>query len=160
MLEQPIKIKLNPQQAFVKAQKYCAYQERCQQEVRDKLYEWGLHYHEVEKIISDLIIDNFLNEERFAKAYAGGKFRIKKWGRIKIKIELKKRKISEYCIKKAMQEIKEEDYIETIKTLISKKSKDIKDKNIQIRNYKLAKYIASKGFEQSLIFDLLKNDND
>ena len=156
ILEQEKKIRLTPQQALIKAQKYCAYQERCQQEVRDKLYEWGLHSNEVEQIISELIVDNFLNEERFAKAYAGGKFRIKKWGRIKIKLELKKRKISDYCIKKAMQEIKEEEYLQTIKALIVKKSKDIKDKNTQVRNYKMVKYIASKGFEQDLIWDLLK----
>jgi len=158
ILEHENKIKLTPNQAFIKAQKYCAYQERCQQEVRDKLYEWGLHSNEVEQIISELIVDNFLNEERFAKAYAGGKFRIKKWGRIKIKLELKKRKISDYCIKKAMQEIKEEEYLQTIKALIVKKSKDIKDKNTQVRNYKMAKYIASKGFEQDLIFDILKKN--
>ena len=155
ILEQEKKIRLTPQQAIIKAQKYCAYQERCQQEVRDKLYEWGLHSNEVEQIISELIVDNFLNEERFAKAYAGGKFRIKKWGRIKIKLELKKRKISDYCIKKAMQEIKEEEYLKTIKALIVKKSKDIKDKNTQVRNYKMVKYIASKGFEQDLIWDVL-----
>ena len=156
--EKKIKKKFTPQQASLKAQQYCAYQERCQQEMRDKLYEWGLHSNEVEQIISELIIDNFLNEERFAKAYAGGKFRIKKWGRIKIKLELKKRKISDYCIKKAMQEIKDEEYLETIKMLIAKKSKDIKDKNPQVRNYKMVKYIASKGFEQDLVWDLLKGE--
>jgi regulatory protein len=155
MLEQEKKIQLTPKQALLKAEKYCAYQERCQQEVRDKLYEWGLYSNDVESIISELIVDNFLNEERFAKAYAGGKFRMKKWGRIKIKIELKKRKISEYCIKKAMQEINEEAYLQTIKILIEKKSKDIKEKNAQLRNYKLVKYIASKGFEQDLIWELL-----
>jgi regulatory protein len=156
MLEQAKKITFTPRQALLKAEKYCAYQERCQQEVRDKLYEWGLYSNDIENIIAQLILDNFLNEERFAKSFAGGKFRIKKWGRIKIKFELKKRKISEYCIKKAIQEIKEDDYIETIKILIEKKAKDIKDVNPRIRNYKMVKHIASKGFEQDLIFDLLK----
>src|SRR6478672_11099295 len=78
-------------QALVKAEAWCAYQERCQQEVRDKIYSWGLHEHEVENVIAELISKNFLNEERFAKAYAGGKFRIKKWGRVKIRMELKRR---------------------------------------------------------------------
>jgi len=160
ILEQAKKITLSPRQALLKAEKYCAYQERCQQEVRDKLYEWGLYSNDIENIIAQLILDNFLNEERFAKAFAGGKFRIKKWGRVKIKFELKKRKISEYCIKKAIQEIKEDDYIETIKILIEKKAKDIKDVNLRIRNYKMVKYIASKGFEQDLIFDLLKQNTD
>ena len=94
MEHEPKKKKLTPQQAVIKAQMSCAYQERCQQEMRDKLYEWGLYSNDVENIIANLISDGYLNEERFAKAFAGGKFRIKKWGRIRIKLELKKRKIS------------------------------------------------------------------
>jgi regulatory protein len=147
---------LTPNQALVKAQLSCAYQERCQQEMRDKLFDWGLHSDAVENIIVHLISDNYLNEERFAKAYAGGKFRIKKWGRIKIKIELKKRKISDYCIRKAMQEIEDTEYIKTLKGLIAKKSKEIKGGKLHIRNYKVAQYIASKGFEQELIWEVLK----
>ena len=79
--------------AYVKAEHYCAYQERSQQEVRDKLYEWGLWPDAVENIISELISNNFLNEERFAKAYAQGKFNQKGWGRIKIKQALKLKKV-------------------------------------------------------------------
>ncbi len=154
------KKKLTPAQALIKAQQSCAYQERCQQEMRNKLYEWGLYSDDVENIISDLITTNFLNEERFAKTYAGGKFRIKKWGRIKIKIELKKRSISPYCIKKAMEEIGDKDYIQTLKQLIIKKSKEIKGGKPQLRNYKLAQYAASRGFEQDLIWDLLKEEED
>ncbi len=92
-LEQLKKPKVYTQkQALIKAESYCAYQERCQQEVRDKLYSWGLHEVQVENVIAELIASNFINEERFAKAYAGGKFRIKKWGRVKISIaKLKKR---------------------------------------------------------------------
>lgn len=154
------KKKLTPQQALLKAQQTCAYQERCQQEMRDKLYEWGLYSNEVENIIADLITTNFLNEERFAKTYAGGKFRIKKWGRVKIKIELKKRKISDYCIKKAMAEIPEGDYIKTLEELIRKKAKDVKEKRIEVRNYKIAQYIMSRGFEGDLIWDILRNQQD
>src|SRR5687767_2477337 len=88
---------------LAKAQKYCAYQERCQQEVRSKLYGWGLWKEAVEGIIAELINENFINEERFAIAFAGGKFRIKKWGKTKIKLELKKRDISDYCIKQALK---------------------------------------------------------
>jgi regulatory protein len=150
------KKRLTPNQALIKAESTCAYQERCQQEMRDKLYEWGLHSADVENIIAKLITDNFLNEERFANAYAGGKFRIKKWGRVKIKLELKKRKISDYCIKKAMQEIDDSDYIKTLKDLIAKKSKEIKGGKDYQRKYKIAKYIASRGFEQDLIWDVLK----
>ena len=152
------KKKLTPAQGLIKAQQSCAYQERCQQEMRDKLYEWGLYSEAVENIISDLITTNFLNEERFAKTYAGGKFRIKKWGRVKIKIELKKRNISVYCIKKAMEELNDKDYIKTLKQLIAKKSKEIKGGKPQVRKYKLAQYAASRGFEQDLIWDILKEE--
>lgn len=154
--EEKKKKKFTPAQAILKAEAYCAYQERCQQEVRDKLYEWGLFPDAVESIIAKLISDNFLNEERFAKAYAGGKFRIKKWGRIKIKLELKKRKISDYCIKQAMKEINEDAYLETLKQLIEKKSKDIKGGKEHIRHFKIANYIASRGFENDLIWEVLK----
>ena len=154
-------------QALVKARQTCAYQERCHKEMRNKLYEWGLYQEEVENIISTLITENFLNEERFAKTYAGGKFRIKKWGKIKIKQELKKREISDYCIKKAMLEINDKDYIRTLSELITKKTllasggikrnKKQSDEKFNLDNYKLASYAASKGFEQDLIWDILKN---
>ena len=153
------KKKLTPAQALIKAQLSCAYQERSQQEMRNKLYEWGLYADAVENIISDLITSGFLNEERFAKTFAGGKFRIKKWGRIKIKIELKKRKISDYCIKKAMEEIGDKDYIQTLKQVIAKKSKEIKGGKSQMRNYKIAQYAASRGFEQDLIWDILREES-
>lgn len=154
--EEKKKKKFTPAQAILKAEAYCAYQERCQQEVRDKLYEWGLFPDAVESIIAKLISDNFLNEERFAKAYAGGKFRIKKWGRIKIKLELKKRKISDYCIKQAMKEINEDTYLETLKQLIEKKSKEIKGGKEQIRDLKIANYIVSRGFENDLTWTVIK----
>jgi regulatory protein len=158
--QKPIKKKFSPNEAFLKARRWCAYQERCQQEMRDKLYEWGLYTDAVENIIADLISDNFLNEERFAKAYAGGKFRIKKWGKTKIKLELKKRKISDYCIKKGMQEIIEEEYIRTLKQIIAKKLKEIKGEKIQVRNYKAAQYALSRGYESELIWDIIKMDED
>ena len=154
--ENKIKKKLTPNQATIKAQLSCAYQERCQQEMRDKLFEWGLYSNDVENIIANLISDNFLNEERFAKAYAGGKFRIKKWGRIKIKIELKKRKISDYCIRKGLSEIEEADYLKTLKEIIIKKRKETPKGKIQIRNYKAAQYAISRGFEGDLVWDIIK----
>jgi len=149
------KKKLTPNQAIIKAQMTCAYQERCQQEMRDKLYEWGLHSNDVENIIANLITDNFLNEERFAKAFAGGKFRIKKWGKVKIKIELKKRKISDYCIRKGLQEIDEDDYIKALQELIEKKLKDYPKGKQQVKNYKVAQYVMSRGFEGDLVWELI-----
>lgn len=152
------KKKLAPAQALIRAQQSCVYQERCHQEMRTKLYEWGLYPDAVENIIVNLITDNFLNEERFAKAFAGGKFRIKKWGRIKIKIELGKRNVSAYCIKKGILEIDDKEYIKTLKQIIEKKSKEIKGGKVQVRNYKIAQYAASRGFEQDLIWDILKEN--
>ena len=107
-------------------------------------------------IKSFLISDNFLNEERFAKAFVGGKFRIKKWGRIKIKIELKKRKISDYCIKKGMQEIDEDDYLKTLQEILLKKLKENPKGKEQVRNYKAAQYAISRGFEGDLVWETIK----
>lgn len=154
----PILKKLSPDEALLKAQSYCAYQERCQQEVRDKLYNWGLWQDVVEKTIALLINDNYLNEERFAKTFAGGKFRIKKWGRVKIKIELKKRKVSEYCIKQALKEINDKAYLVTLKKLIADQSKKIKPKSSIKHNYLLGQYAISKGYEADLVWDVVKKN--
>src|ERR1035437_7299822 len=113
-------------QALAKAQDWCAYQERCQQEVRDKLYSYGLHQADVENLLSKLISDNYVYEERFAKAYAGGKFRINKWGRHKIEFELKLKGIPESMIHKGIEEIDEADYQRVLRDLILKKQKEIK----------------------------------
>jgi regulatory protein len=154
------KIKItDPNTGLERGMSWCAYQERCQQEVRDKLYEWGLWPDAVENIIAELITQNFLNEERFAKAYAGGKFRIKKWGRIKIKLELKKRKISDYCIRKAMTEIDEDDYRKTLKKVLEDYSKKLKEKHPLKRKYRIANYARSRGFEQDLIWDTYSSED-
>lgn len=147
-----------PLQALAKIQDWCAYQERCQQEVRDKLYGYGLHQGDVESIISKLITDNYVNEERFAKAYAGGKFRIKKWGRHKIKAGLRAKKISEYCMKRAFEEIDGNEYIKTLRKLLESKSKLLNEKNKIKKKYKLLSYAASKGYEQGLIMEILNED--
>ena len=148
-------IPLSDKDALLKLQNWCAYQERCQQEVRDKLYDFGLHSNSVENIISELITTGFLNEERFAKAFAGGKFRIKKWGRIKIKIELRKKRVSDYCIKKGLQEIDEKEYLNTLTKLAEIKLKTISEKNALKKKYKLTRYLLSKGFEGDLVKDIV-----
>jgi regulatory protein len=150
----------DPHIALIKMQSWCAYQERAQQEARDKLYELGMWTEAVENIISQLIQDNFLNEERFACSFARGKFTIRKWGRIKIRQELKQKRVSEYCLKKAMQEIDEAAYIETLKILIDSKRKLIKEPNKIKLTYKLMNYAASKGYEKDLIFDVLNSKID
>jgi regulatory protein len=148
--------KLTPNQALPKIKQYCAYQERCHSEVKEKLYSHGLHKNDVEEIISKLIEDNYLNEERFAIHFAGGKFRIKQWGRLKIKYELKQKQVSEYCIKKALNEIDEEDYFITVQKLADTKLQSLKgEKNIFAIRKKLQDHLRLKGFEGDLIHEVV-----
>lgn len=138
---------------LLKASSFCAYQERTQQEVRNKLYEQDVDKDLIEEVIVKLIEENFLNEERFAKAYAGGKFRIKRWGRNKIVQELKQKGLSAYCIKKGMEEIDAKDYEDTLQFLIDKKEKEVKEKNVFKRKDKISKYLIRKGYEPELVWD-------
>lgn len=156
MEEKKKKWKISPEQALEKAKAWCAYQERSQQEMRDKLYEWGLWKDAVENIIAGLVTSNFINEERFAKAYAGGKFRIKKWGKIKIRIELKKKGITDYCIRKGLQEIDDDEYEKTLQDIIEERARTTRDRNVLKRSYKIAQYAISRGYEPQLVWDALK----
>jgi regulatory protein len=131
--------------------RYCQYQPRCHKEVRNKLYELGCTTPEVEEQIIDLIQTGLLNEENYARAIARGKFRMKQWGRRKIVEQLKFQQVSDYCIKKALTEIDEEEYIETLKTLAEKKLKELKsEKNIFTRKQKIYRYLVQKGYESEL----------
>lgn len=142
--------------ALAKAEHYCAYQERSQQEVRDRLYEWGLWPDAVENTITKLIDANFLNEERFANAYARGKFVQKGWGKIKIKQGLKFKKVSDVLIKKALVKIDMDTYLATLQKILEKKAASVKDKDEYKRHYKLKQYAMGRGFESDLISDVLK----
>jgi regulatory protein len=153
------KIKYDKRTGLVKAESYCAYQERSQQEVRTKLYDWGLWPNEVEEVISELIENNFLNEERFARAYVSGKFNIKHWGKIKIKQGLKLKKITDKMIAIALDTIDYDDYLQTILNTAEKKLPLIKEKDAYKRKYKLTTYLMSKGFENDLILEVLKSNN-
>ncbi|MDH5827490.1 regulatory protein RecX [Sphingobacterium faecium] len=146
----------SPKQALLKAESYCAYQERAQQEVRDKLYDWGLHQEDVEQIISQLITENFLNEERFAIAYTLGKLRMKSWGRIKIKQSLKFKKVSDPLIRLAFSKIDLDEYESKLSDMIDKKQLSLKDKDPYILKNKLFQYALSRGFESDIISSLLK----
>jgi len=158
LMEAPKKQKITDEKlALEKAGHYCAYQERSQQEVRDKLYEWGLWPAAVENIIVKLIGDGFLNEERFAKAYATGKFRQKAWGKIKIKQGLKLKKVPDVLIKKALNGINYDDYLETLRIIIEKKSTILNESNAYKRRYKLQQYALGRGFESDLITEVLKD---
>ncbi|MES2266049.1 MAG: regulatory protein RecX [Bacteroidota bacterium] len=143
--------------AMAKAEHYCAYQERSQQEVRNKLYDWGLWTDAVENIITRLIEENYLNEERFAKAYAKGKFNQKAWGKIKIKQGLKLKNVSPVLIKKALLQIDASDYMDTLTRLIEKKAATVAEKDPYKRRYKLQQYALSRGFETDLTAEVLKN---
>lgn len=152
------KVKLTPNQARLKLESYCAYQERAQQEVRNKLYEYGLYPNEVEQIISELIENNFLNEERFAKAYVSGKFKIKKWGKLKIVQGLKFKQVSSPLIKLALKEIDLNDYYETLLAILTKKSNSLVENDAFKRKNKLAQYALSRGFEGNLVWEILNNN--
>jgi regulatory protein len=141
-----------PDQSVPKIKQYCAYQERCHSEVRTKLFSFGLNQKEVDELISVLITENYLNEERFAIHYAGGKFRMKYWGKNKIKQLLKFKQVSEYCIKKALKEIDLDDYEKTFEKLVEQKLKTLKsEKNIFVKKRKLQDYLLQKGFENDLV---------
>lgn len=139
------------QEAKLKIEAFCAYQERCDQEVRKKLTSWLLYEEDIEALIAHLIQTNFLNEERFACAFVSGKFRIKRWGRIKIRQHLKQKKISNYSIQKGLEEIDDDEYLETLKELSINKNHLIRANSKWDRIAKLSRYLSSKGFESELI---------
>ena len=149
--------KLTSAQAYPKIRHYCAYQERSHKEVRNKLFEYGLYASEVDELLTQLITDGFLNEERYAKAFAGGKFRIKKWGRIKIVNELESSGVSQYCITKALKEITEDDYLKTLHELLNKKADLLHAETPFEKRSKLARYAIQKGFEPDLVWPAIKN---
>lgn len=137
---------------LTKMQKYCAYQERCHFEVRLKLSKFEISGHEAGVIITKLIESGYLNEERYAKVYAGGKFRVKKWGRNKIINRLKSKDVSMYCINKGLEEIEMDDYLETLKYLMQKRISQSKEKNSYLLKSKVSIYLTNKGYEPHLIW--------
>lgn len=151
-----IKKKYTPAQAFEKISHYCAYQERSHREVRNKLYEFGLFKTDVEELLTRLITEGFLNEERFAKAFAGGKFRMKKWGRNKIVHELEAHALTQKCIQKGLLEIDHGQYTKTLKELIRKKLTQTEEANLFKKRDKVARYAIGKGFEPELVWVFLK----
>jgi len=150
---------LDKKQALAKAENFCVYQERSQKEVRYKLVEWGMRGDELEEIITDLIINNFLNEERFAKSYASGKFNIKHWGRVKIKQGLKLKGVPDKILQKAIYSIDDDYYLQTIEKLAVKKAESLGENDPFKRKNKLMSYLQAKGFETDLILLVLKASN-
>lgn len=135
---------------ILKLRHYCAYQERCHSEVREKCYGLGLRGDDLEAAIAHLVEENFLNEERFARAFAGGKFRMQQWGRKKITMALKQKQVSPYCIKKGLEEIDAEVYWDTLLSLAEKKYRLLKGEQYLKRQYKTMQFLLQRGFEQEL----------
>jgi regulatory protein len=148
---------LSREQALQKLRQYCAYQERCHAEVKEKLYSFGLHRNEVDESIAQLIEENYLNEERFAIHFAGGKFRMKQWGRVKIKYALKQKQISDYCIRKAMKAIDEDAYVATLQRLSEEKWKSLRsEKNKFMKMRKTRDFLMQRGYENDLVNEAIK----
>lgn len=140
----------------VKLARYCAYRERTHHEVKSKAMDLGLRNDEAEALLSELISENFINEERFAKTYVRDKFYLNKWGRNKILQGLKQKRISDYCIDSGMKEIDEDDYRETLGLLFEKKISTVKDDNQLVKNQKTASFLLGKGYESSLVWEIIK----
>ncbi len=150
--------KLTPGQAGPKLKQYCAYQERCHSEVKEKLSSYGVYGKDADLIIATLVEENYLNEERFAIHFAGGRFRMKQWGKVKIKYELRQKQVSDYCIKKALAAIDSDEYEKTLAKLAEEKRKSLRsEKNIFIKKRKLQQYLVQKGFETGLVNELVNN---
>lgn len=143
---------LTPAQAREKIRRYCAFQERSHQEVRNKLYEYGLYRSDLDEMLADLITEGYLNEERFSKAFAGGKFRMKKWGRIKISHALESKGISPNCIRIGLKEIDETSYVNTLRELLQEKSRQVDEENIFVLRDRISKYAIQKGYEPDIVW--------
>lgn len=142
---------------FNKAAAFCAYQERSHQEVRERLRKWNIWGADAEEIIAELIAGNYLSEERFAKAYSGGKSRMKHWGRLKIKQELQRRGVSKYSIEQGMKEIGDEEYRNGLKKLLEKKAVLLTKSSVdslQLRA-RLVRFALGKGYEMDLVKELV-----
>lgn len=136
--------------------KYCLYQPRCHKEVKNKLYELGCTTPEVDQYLAELIETGLLNEEKFAKAIARGKFRLKHWGRNKIVQQLKMQQVSAYCIKKGLSEIDADEYEITLKRLANKKWQELKGERSQlVKRQKVFRYMVQKGYEIDMVNDAI-----
>ena len=138
-----------------RAASFCAYQERTQREVRERLGEWEVFGDEAEEMIAWLIEQNYLNEERFAKTFAGSKFRVKRWGRHKIRQHLKQRGITGYNLEQAMKEIEPDDYRQTLIDLLEKKKRSLQGESPLVMKQKLVRYAISKGYESEMVWAVI-----
>ncbi len=145
------------EQALVKMEAWCAYQDRCLFEVQNKLQSWNIDFSVQEKIIEKLILNRFLDEKRFVESFISGKVRIKRWGRIKIKYHLFQKQIDKKLIEQGLKTIDQEIYWDNLVTLATRKSSEIKStEDLWKAKQKVMIYLASKGYEQDLIYEVVK----
>lgn len=141
--------------AKLKLEHFCAYQERCSHEVHKKIEQFDLSTEETEQLISELKENKYLDDERFARSYASGKFRLKAWGKIKIKSHLCSKFINNDLISIALEEIEQSEYLEKLQNLASKKWEELSsEQNVWKRKQKLFRYLSSKGYESFLFENL------
>ena len=146
--------------AIERLKKYCSIQDRCQQDVIKKIKNWGLTKNSQDYILEILIQESYIDELRYTKSFCRGKFNIKKWGRNKIKYELKKKNISNNCILEGLNEIDEPSYLETMEKIFKNKQENKLEKNIFIKNNKIASFLINKGYESNLVWDIIKQKNN
>lgn len=145
------------EEAQRKMEHYCAYQERCHDEIIQKLKSLNMIPQAIDTIVVHLIDNNFLNEERFACSFARGKFRIKHWGKRRIINELKARNISKYNIDRALKEIPNEEYLETFHLIADKQWDTINENNLLKKKKKVMDYLLRKGYESNLVQEKISN---
>lgn len=145
---------------FSRMKQYCAYQERCVNDIQTKLISWSVRHDIIDDVIHRLMEDDYLNEERFAKTFAGGKLRINKWGKNKIFAELSKRKIPELYIQIALQDIPDEEYLGILKEILTKKDNTLDVKDPFKRKQKLLDYAISKGFHPQVVRKVIEEIYD
>ncbi|MEX2513400.1 MAG: regulatory protein RecX [Cyclobacteriaceae bacterium] len=158
--DQEPKKKLGIPAVFKRITSYCAYQERCLSEVKDKLEDYHLSLEESEKIIAELVQENFINEERFASSFVSGRFLIKKWGKVRIRQELKMRSLPNDLISMALNQIDDEAYQETLKTLAHRKWMLTKEKDLVKKKARVQRFLLFRGFETDLIIQTLEGIQD
>jgi len=136
-----------------KLARYCAYRERTHQEAKSKAIDVGLRCEEADELVAELISENFINEERFAKVYTRDKFYLNRWGRNKIIQGLKQKGISSYCMDVGLKEIEEEDYLDTLHSLVRKKASLVKETDMYLKKRKIISYMIGRGYESELVWD-------
>ena len=148
---------LTAEQALQKLRHFCAYQERSHQEALQKLRQLHCAQKVQDSVMASLIQDDYLNEERFAIAFAGGKWRAKQWGRYRIRYELKQKGVGDYCIQKALQQIEDEEYLSVLSGLAMSKYDSMSGESSMIRQKKTSDYLIARGFEPALVRAVLNN---